>query len=126
MARKHERFTAEITGYTSEGQGVARAPDGMAVFVRDAIAGEVKRIGHEGIDSALWNRLKKAAFGSRVRGLNSFENIAIAQAEGVFHGYDYYDFPAIFSSIAKADIEDFLRRSVTEERTAISIITPKA
>ena len=40
MPKKNEQFTGEITGYTSEGLGVARAPDGMTVFVRDAIAGE--------------------------------------------------------------------------------------
>ena len=60
MARKHERFTAEITGYTSEGQGVARAPDGMAVFVRDAIAGEVAEIALEHVG-------KTAAYGRIVR-----------------------------------------------------------
>ena len=40
MLKKNDRFCGEITGYTSEGLGVARAPDGMAVFIRDAIAGE--------------------------------------------------------------------------------------
>ena len=94
--------------------------------VHAAVTEEAQRLGREGIDEGFYQRIRRAAYGQMVRSLNSFENIAIAQAEGVFHGYDYYDFPAIFSSIAKADIEDFLRRSVTEERTAISIITPKA
>ena len=94
--------------------------------VHAAVTEEAQRLGREGIDQGFYQRIRRAAYGQMVRSLNSFENIAIAQAEGVFHGYDYYDFPAIFSSIAKADIEDFLRRSVTEERTAISIITPKS
>ena len=94
--------------------------------VHAAVTEEAQRLGREGVDQDFYQRIRRAAYGQMVRSLNSFENIAIAQAEGVFHGYDYYDFPAIFSSITKADIEDFLRRSVTEERTAISIITPKA
>ena len=44
MLQKNERITAEIIGYTSEGLGVARAADGMAVFVPDAIAGEVAEL----------------------------------------------------------------------------------
>lgn len=44
MLRKNDVITAEITGYTSEGAGVCRAEDGMAVFVRDAIAGERAQI----------------------------------------------------------------------------------
>ena len=41
MVKKKEHITVTITGYTSEGQGVARHPEGMAVFVTDALAGEV-------------------------------------------------------------------------------------
>lgn len=44
MLQKNDVVTAAITGYTSEGLGVARSEDGMAVFVRDAIAGEVAKI----------------------------------------------------------------------------------
>lgn len=44
MVKKKEHITVTITGYTSEGQGVARHPEGMAVFVNDAIAGEVAEI----------------------------------------------------------------------------------
>ncbi len=94
--------------------------------VHAAITAEAKRLAAEGIGEAFYQRIRRAAYGQMVRSLNSFETIAIAAAEGVFHGYDYYDFPAVFASITKADVEDFLRRNVTEERTAISIITPKA
>lgn len=42
--RPKDRFTAEITGYTSEGLGVARTEEGLAVFVPGAVAGEVAEI----------------------------------------------------------------------------------
>jgi len=44
MLRKNEEITAPVTGYTSEGLGVLRAPDGETIFVPDAIAGEVARV----------------------------------------------------------------------------------
>ena len=54
MLKKNDQFTGDITGYTSEGLGVTRAPDGMTVFVRDAIAGEraVVAIEHVGKTAA--------------------------------------------------------------------------
>ena len=94
--------------------------------VHSAITREAERLGREGIDEDFYQRIRRAAYGQMVRSLNSFENIAIAQAEGVFHGYDYYAFPEVFASIDKADIEEFLRRCVTDERTAISLVTPRA
>ena len=43
MLTKNQVYTAEIVDYTSEGQGVARI-EGCAVFVPNAIAGEVCEI----------------------------------------------------------------------------------
>lgn len=94
--------------------------------VHEAVTAEAQRLGREGIDENFYQRIRRSAYGQMVRSLNSFETIAVAAAEGVFHGFDYYDFPAIFDTITKADLEDFLRRNVTSERAALSIITPKA
>ena len=94
--------------------------------VHEAVTAEAQRLGREGIDEDFYQRIRRAAYGQMVRSLNSFETIAISQAEGVFHGYDYYAFPEVFASITKADIEEFLRCNITADRTAISIITPKA
>ena len=58
--KKNERFSGTITGYTSEGLGVTHGPDGMAVFIRDAIAGEAGVFAVEHVGRA-------AAFGRIVR-----------------------------------------------------------
>ena len=94
--------------------------------VHGAITREAERLAREGIDEDFYQRVRRSAYGQMIRSLNSFESIAISQAEGVFHGYDYFSFPEVFASITKADLEDFLRRNVTAERSAISLITPKA
>ena len=93
--------------------------------VSDSVIREAERLGREGIDEALYQQIRRAAYGQMVRSLNSFETIAVAAAEGVFNGFDYYTFPEVFSTITKADIEEFLRTFITRERSAISIIYPK-
>ena len=50
--------------------GESRDPEA----VRGAILQEAERIDREGIDEALFQRLKKATYGCMVRDLNSFEN----------------------------------------------------
>ena len=61
--------------------------------VRDAILAEVERIGRDGLDQGLFERMKKAAYGSFVRGLNSFENLCVEQAQAYFEEQDPWTFP---------------------------------
>ena len=93
--------------------------------VTAAIQKEAERLVQEGVDEAFYQRVKKAAFGANLRGLNSFENIAVSLTEGYFHGYDPLRFPQVFDSITKADIEAFLRDNILPERMVLSEITPK-
>ena len=93
--------------------------------VHRMVTEEAERLVREGIDETFYQQIRRAAYGQLVRSLNSFETIAIAAAEGVFQGFDYYRFPEVFDTITKADVEAFLRENVTAERTALSIIYPK-
>ena len=86
---------------------------------------EARRLVLEGIDEEFYQQVKKAAFGSNLRGLNSFENIAVSLSEGYFHGYDPFTFPQMFDSITKEDIVAFLRDNITEEHAVFSEIVPK-
>lgn len=99
------------------------SPDPKAV--RQAAMEAVERMGEEGIDEGLWKRLKKAAYGSRVRSLNSFENICIELAQAHFAGTEYFSFPEIYDQVSKEDVEECIRRWMTPERTALSIVNPK-
>ncbi len=93
--------------------------------VRKAVADEAARIGREGIDGQLWERLKKGLYGAKVRGLNSFENLCVGQAQAFFAGFDYLRFADLFASVTKKDAEKLIEAWVTEERTALSLVTPK-
>ena len=93
--------------------------------VRMAVAEEGARIGREGIDGKLWERLKKGVYGNKVRSLNSFENLCVGQAQAFFAGTDFLRFADLFSALTKQEAEELIARWVTEERTALSIIRPK-
>lgn len=92
--------------------------------VMEAILAEAKRVADEGVDEAYYRRLKNANFGSTLKGLNSFENIAVSEVEAIFRGYDPFRFPEVFDSITREDVQDFIRENLTAERCAISIIEP--
>ncbi len=102
-------------------EGESRDPE----RVRGEVLKEASRLGREGIDPALWDRLKRAAYGTMVRHLNSMEDTCIELAEAHFNGEDYLSFPQMFQSIERADGEALLREWCTEERAVLSVITPE-
>ncbi len=101
--------------------GESRDPDAVAA----AVAAEAVRIGRDGVHEALFERLKKAAYGNMVRGLNSFDNICIETAMNHFAGVEYLNFPQCFDTIEKKDIEDCIRAFITPERTTLAVVSPK-
>jgi predicted Zn-dependent peptidase len=99
------------------------SPDPQAV--RQAVLDAAKVMGERGIDEGLWRRLKKAAYGSRVRSLNSFEHICVELAQAHFAGEDYFSFPQVYDQIGKEDVEGCIRAWVTPERAALSVVRPQ-
>lgn len=93
--------------------------------VAEAILNEGVRIAWHGLDDALFHRVKKAAYGSRVRALNSFEHICIQLAYGHFAGYQYLDFAELYDQITRQEVEEFLQETVAASRSALSVIRPK-
>ena len=93
--------------------------------VRQAVADEAARVGREGIDGKLWQRLKKGAYGAKVRGLNSFENLCVGQAQSFFAGVDYLRFAQLFPTVTKEEAEELIQQWVTEERACLSVVRPR-
>ncbi len=102
-------------------EGESRDPE----RVRAEVLQEAARLGREGIDQQLWDRLKNAAYGAMVRHLNSMEDTCIELAEAHFKGEDYLSFPQVFQSIERADGEALLREWCVESRTALSVVAPE-
>lgn len=93
--------------------------------LREAILSEADRLAREGVEDALFQRLKKAAYGNQVRALNSFEYLCVEQARAYFAEEDLWIFPQMYDTIQKEDVEKALRDWIKSERTALSVIRPK-
>jgi len=109
--------------------------DGMAMLaasgdsedapaVRDAILAEAQRLLQEGIPEGDFLRMKRSAFGRRIRSLDSFDSTCYRLCAYHFSDFDYFRFPGIYQSVQVQEVLDFLRRVVTEDRCALSIIHP--
>ena len=102
--------------------GDCKEPEAVAA----AIGEEADRLEKEGIEEDYYQRVRRACLGSALRGLNSFENMAVTLTEGYFHGFDAFRFLQLFDSITKEDVAGFLKESIVEERSALSLVMPKA
>ena len=100
--------------------GESREPE----RVREGLLAEARRLVREGVDPALWERLKRAAYGSMVRRLNSLESTCIDLAQCYFDGDDYLRFPQLFQSIEPEDVVQLMGAWITPERSALSVIEP--
>ena len=101
--------------------GESQDPEG----VRDAILAEADRVRREGLDEGLFQRLKKSAYGSYVRSLNSFESLCVGQARAYFAGQDPWNFPEIYDRMDRAAAEGFLADWLRPELVTLSVIRPE-
>ncbi len=93
--------------------------------VRAAVEAEAARLGRDGVDAGLWERLKKAAYGVDVRQLNSFEHICVELAQAHFAGEEFLSFPQVYAGLTKADVEAFIRENMTPRRSALAVVEPR-
>jgi predicted Zn-dependent peptidase len=97
--------------------------DPAAVF--EEFKKEASALGANGPDPELFTRVKKAAAGSLLRVLNSFDRICYNYVSGYFRGFDAFESSDILASITADDISDFVRSDLSPDNMAISTITPK-
>lgn len=96
-----------------------------AETVAKRVLQEARRLTENGIEDAYFQQIRHAEFGQALRGLNSFENIAVTLTEGVFHGYDAFRFPQVFDTIRQEDVVDFLRENIVDEQAVLSEVVPQ-
>ena len=109
--------------------------DGMAMLlcsgdsdnaeaIRDAVLEQAEKIVREGVQEDAFLRMKRSAFGRRVRDLDSFDSTCFRLCAYAMSDYDYFNFPDLYERIEKEEIRQFLRRVVRPERCSLSIINP--
>lgn len=92
--------------------------------VQEAILQEAKTVISQGISEKDFLRLKRSAMGRRIRGLDRFDSTCFRLCAYHFSQADYLNFPDVYRKIKVEDVLAFLKRVVTKDRTAISVITP--
>lgn len=93
--------------------------------VRDAIKTEVRRLAMEGIDPAVFERLKRANYGMTLRVLDQPDGICRAQCEAAFRGEDFLGFAPLYDTISAIDVQEMLVRWAQPARSALSVILPR-
>ena len=97
-----------------------------APAVRTAILEQAATLAQEGIADADFLRMKRSAMGRRIRDLDSFDSMCFRICAYHFSSFEYFDFPAVYERVRQEEVLEFLRRVVTKERCALSVIEPKA
>jgi len=100
--------------------GESRDPD--AVF--SAVAEEAKKFVAEGAERKFFERLKRAALGEEIRGLNSMYGICTRRIPGHFEGFDPFKSIDILDEITIEDAVSFIADSFKPEKLAISLVRP--
>nr|MBQ8244152.1 insulinase family protein [Oscillospiraceae bacterium] len=95
-----------------------------AAAVRDAIVTQAEEIAKRGLEEQSFQRMKRSAFGRRIRGLDSFDSICFRLCAYHFSDFDYFRFPEIYRSIEAREIAEFLGAVVKPERCCLSVIKP--
>ena len=93
--------------------------------VRDAILQRAKQIAEQGIPEKDFLRIKRSTLGGRIRSLDSFDSVCFRICAYHFSGFDYFYFPEVYESVKIEDVQEFIRKNVTEERCSLSVIEPK-
>lgn len=101
--------------------GESRSPE--KVF--DAFRAEISRVARDGVDPDLFDRIKKAALGRRIRAFNAFDTICYDRAAAHFRGFDSFESPDILHGITGDEVCEFIRGELVPERMAISVVRPK-
>lgn len=89
-----------------------------------AILKKASQLAEEGIRQEDFLRMKRSALGRRIRSLDSFEATCYRLCAYHFSGFDYFRFPEIYRQIQVADICQFLKTAVTEDRMSLAVIYP--
>ena len=94
--------------------------DPEAVF--EAILSRAEQLAQEGIAETDFLRMKRSAIGQRIRALDSFDSVAFRICAYYFSDFDYFKFPDVYEKVTAFQLQEFLRRVVTRQRSSLSVI----
>ncbi len=92
--------------------------------VQEAILAAVDGVRRNGLDEKRFRQVRNAAMGSALFGMEDFDGVAVNLAQSAFYGYNSLDNQEIRAGISIDDCAKFLTDNITEEKLAMSLITP--
>ena len=95
-----------------------------AVSIREQILDQAGKIVRDGIPEDVFGRMKRSAFGRRMRDLDSFDSTCFRLCAYKLTDFDYFEFPRVYRSVEVREIQEFLHRVVRRERCALSVVDP--
>lgn len=101
--------------------GESKDPDAVCARVSETVA----QIARDGFDGPAFERARRAVYGGWLRGLDRFDDVCIAMAEGLFGGYEHMDAFPLLGEITAAECAKWLTETLAPERLALSIVAPK-
>ena len=99
-------------------EGESEKPDEVA----KAIKAEVKRLRKEGIDSELFEAVRRSMYGKEIMSYNDIDNIANSLIACEFNSWKLFDAVRHYKNVTKADIEKKLNEKLDERYCALSIV----
>lgn len=93
--------------------------------IRQAIEAELQRIAAEGIDEAVFRRVKKATYGKYIRRSNDASEVCHMQAEACFSGAQCFDFAEVLQNIQVEDVLRHIRCWAQEGKTSLAVVKPQ-
>ena len=101
--------------------GESKDPDAVCARVSETVA----QIARDGFDGPAFERARRAVYGGWLRGLDRFDDVCIAMAEGLFGGYEHMDAFPLLGEITAAECAKWLTETLAPERLALSVVAPK-
>lgn len=92
--------------------------------VRKEIEKKIAEYAENGIDEALFIRMRNAVYGAYVRLLDDPDEVCRMQVEAGFHGENFGDFSEIFDTIEISDVQEMLKRWSRPNCTSLSVVQP--
>lgn len=99
--------------------GESRNPEAVASALREA----ADAVAASGVDSAAFERCRRARYGWELAGLDHFSGYAHALAQGAFEGWRPADVFPLLEELTPEDAGDFLCRALDPQRLAMSVVT---
>lgn len=77
------------------------------------------------VEQALFDRIKKAAVGRKLRDLDGFENVCFRSCAYFFEGAEYFDALKALQSVTAEDVEKYIHTVIRPEHMCVSVIRPE-